>query len=173
MTSGPLPPRGHCTLCLRVLPLDPPSRGLLVLRVAEHVHGHLGWLAAAALAHPALLLRSTARRAHLSVALAAFVATLAGALGMALYPAYREQLKPSIFAGSPALGFAFERKEHLAFGAIVLAWAGALTYAGALVASGGVGQRLRKASHACFVAAAVFAVATAALGTCVATYRTF
>ena len=33
-------------------------------RVGEHIHGHLGWLAAVALAHPAILLRQLGRRAH-------------------------------------------------------------------------------------------------------------
>jgi len=147
--------------------------GLGVLRVAEHLHGHLGWLAALALVHPAVLLRRAERRAHLAVALATGVATLAAVVGVSLYPAYRELLKPSIFADAPALGFAFERKEHLAFGAVAFAWAGALAYAGAL--DPGVRARLplRRASHACFVAAALFAVATATLGTCVAVYRTF
>lgn len=149
------------------------SSGLGALRVAEHLHGHLGWLAALALVHPAVLLRRVERRAHLAVALATGIATLAAVVGVTLYPSYREILRPSIFADAPALGFAFERKEHLAFGAIAFAWAGALAYAGALVP--GVRARLpmRRAAHACFLAAAVFALATAALGTCVAVHRTF
>jgi hypothetical protein len=156
-----------------VLPPDALSSDLIALRVAEHLHGHLGWLAAAALVHPAILLRDARRRARLSVGLGAGVATAAAALGMALYPAYRERLKPSIFADAPALGFAFERKEHLAFGALLMAWAGAAAYAAASAADAGARRRLRRASHACFVAAALFATATAALGTCVAAYRTF
>jgi hypothetical protein len=156
-----------------MLPSDAPSSGLIALRVAEHVHGHLGWLAAAALVHPAVLLRTSGRRAHLAVGLGTGIATLAAAVGVALYPAYREQLKPSIFADAPGLGFAFERKEHLAFGAVALAWAGASAYVAALAAGVVARPPLRRASHACFVMAAVLAVATAALGTCVAAYRTF
>jgi hypothetical protein len=156
-----------------VLPTDAPSSGLFALRAAEHLHGHLGWLAAAALVHPAIVLRTPERRAHLAVGLGVGMATLAAAIGVALYPAYREQLKPSIFAEAPALGFAFERKEHLAFGAVVLAWAGASAYLGALAAGAGARTSLRRASHACFVVAACFAVVTAALGTCVAAFRTF
>ena len=58
------------------MPLDP-------LRIGEHLHGHLGWLAVLALAHPAILLRNHRRRAHLSVGLAVGISTLAAALGIA------------------------------------------------------------------------------------------
>jgi hypothetical protein len=156
-----------------VLPSDASASGLTALRVAEHLHGHLGWLATAALVHPAILLKRAGRRAHLAVSLGTGIATLAAAVGVALYPAYREQLRPSIFAKAPALGYAFERKEHLAFGAIAMAWAGALAYVAALGAGSSAAPRLRGASQVCFVVAALFAVVTAALGTCVAVYRTF
>jgi hypothetical protein len=156
-----------------VPPADLPDAVPTALRVAEHVHGHLGWLAAAALVHPAVVLRRPERRAHLAVGLAAGVATIAAAIGVALYPAYRERLKASIFAGAPAVGFAFERKEHLAFGAIALAWAGAAVYAASFGAGPAIRRSLHRAAHACFVVAAVFAVVVAMLGTWVATYRTF
>jgi hypothetical protein len=143
-------------------------------RVGEHVHGHLGWLAAIALVHPAVLLRRRDRRAHLSVGLAVGVATLAGALGAALYPTYRERLRQPLFAQAPTVGYLFERKEHLAFGAVVLAWAGAAAYVGAIkYADVGGRDALRKAAHWAFVASAILGVATALLGTLVASYRTF
>jgi hypothetical protein len=143
-------------------------------RVGEHLHGHLGWLAAIALVHPAVLLRHRERRAHLSVALAVTVVTLAGALGASLYPAYRERLRQPIFAQAPDIGYLFERKEHLAFGVILLAWTGALTYAAAFrCADVGGRDALRKAAHWSFVASALLAVMTALLGTVVASYRTF
>jgi cytochrome c biogenesis factor len=147
-------------------PIDP-------VRVGEHVHGHLGWLAAIALLHPAVILRRRTRRAHLSVALSVATATLAGTIGAALYPAYRERLRQPIFATAPTLGYLFERKEHLAFGAIVLAWTGAVTYVGAL-ASGiddTTRDALRKASHWAFIASAVASLAAAVFGTIVASYR--
>ncbi len=149
-------------------PLDP-------LRVGEHLHGHLGWLAALALAHPAILLRNHGRRAHLSVALAVAVCTLAGAVGASLYPAYREKLRQPIFAQAPSIGFLFERKEHLAFGALLFAWMGAAAYWGASARYVDVGARtsLRKAAHWAFVASAILAFATAGLGTVIAVYRTF
>lgn len=74
-------------------PLDP-------LRIREHLHGHLGWLAVLALAHPAILLRNHRRRAHLSVALAVGVSTLAAAVGVSLYGPYRERLRQPIFASA-------------------------------------------------------------------------
>jgi hypothetical protein len=143
-------------------------------RVGEHLHGHVGWLAAIALVHPAIFLRRHGRRADLSVGLAVAMATLAGAMGASLYPSYRERLRQAIFAQAPAVGYLFERKEHLAFGAVLLAWAGAVTYVAACrFAEEGDRDALRKASHWAFVAAAVLSLATALLGTIVASYRTF
>jgi hypothetical protein len=143
------------------------------LRIAEHVHGHLGWLAAIALVHPAILLRRPTRRAHLSVGLGVAAVTGTGAIGVSLYGAYRDNLRQSIFAHAPAIGYLFERKEHLAFGAILLSWAGAIAYAAATRASESARASMRRAAHWAFVAAAVLAVATAVLGTVVAAYRTF
>jgi hypothetical protein len=143
------------------------------VRLLEHLHGHIGWLAAAALAHPAVLLRRSTRRAHLSVALAVGFVSVVGALGVAIYGPYRDQLRQSIFIHAPATGWLFERKEHLAFGAIALAWAGALAY----FAAGGVDDAtrapLRAFAFRAFVIACVLAIVTAALGTYVAVYRTF
>lgn len=147
-------------------PLDP-------VRVTEHVHGHLGWLAAIALVHPAILLRKTRRRAHLSVGLAVGMVTLVGCLGAAMYPDYRDRLRQSMFQHAPTMGYLFERKEHLAFGAILLAWAGAAAYFGASKLEGDVRERLRKAAHWAFVAAAALTVTTAVLGTVVAAYKSF
>src|SRR5450432_3627328 len=96
----------------------------LQLRTLEHIHGHLGWLSTLALFHPALLLRSRSRRALLAAALATGLVTLTGLLGVCLYPPYRSLVKPAIFAASPVVGNAFERKEHLAMAVVVLAWVG-------------------------------------------------
>jgi hypothetical protein len=149
-----------------VTPLEP-------LRVTEHVHGHLGWLAAIALVHPAILLRRTKRKAHLAVGLAVAVVTAVGGMGVAIYGDYRDKLRQSIFQHAPAMGYLFERKEHLAFGAILLAWAGAVAYVAAARLEGDPREHLRKAAHWSFVAAATLAVVTAALGTVVAAYKTF
>jgi hypothetical protein len=147
-------------------------------RLGEHVHGHLGWLAAIALVHPAIVLRNPKRRAHLAVGLAAGVVTLVGALGVVLYEPYRDRVKQGLFQHAPQVGLLFERKEHLAFAAIALAWAGAAAYGGARLAAvkgggDGAAAALRRFAHWAFVAAAALAVGTAVLGTIVATYRTF
>jgi hypothetical protein len=149
-----------------VPPLDP-------LRLEEHVHGHLGWLAAIALVHPAVLLRRPKRKAHLSVALGAGLVTVVGGLGVAQYGDYRDKLRQAIFQHAPTIGYLFERKEHLAFGAILLAWGGGVAYVGASRLEGETRDNLRRAAHWSFVAAATMALAAAVLGTVVAAYRTF
>jgi hypothetical protein len=97
----------------------------LVVRAAERLHGHLGWLAALALVHPAVLLRRRPRRDVAIVATAATVLVTIGAgLGAALYPRYRLEVKPRLFGASTFAGELFERKEHLGAAVLVLAWAG-------------------------------------------------
>lgn len=132
-------------------------------RLFAHVHGHLGWLAAAALLHPAIVLRRKDKRARLAVGLATGFATFAAALGAWLYVPYRAQLKQRIFLDAPAYGLLFERKEHLAFAAVLFAWAGAAAYA----------SDHRVLSQRSFAAAAALAIIAAAVGTIVASYRSF
>jgi hypothetical protein len=149
-----------------VLPIDP-------VRLLVRVHGHLGWLAAIALVHPAILLRNRKRKAHLSVGLAVGVVTTVFLLGVAMYADYRDRLRQSIFQQAPTIGYLFERKEHLAYGAVLLAWAGAAAYVGATRVEGNTRESLRKAAHWAFVAAAALAVGTATLGILVAAYKSF
>ena len=143
------------------------------VRLLEHVHGHLGWLAAAVLVHPAIVLRSRTRRAHWAVGLSAAMVTVAAAIGLWLYVAYRERLKQGIFMHAPAIGLLFERKEHLAFGAVVLAWAGTAAYFAAPHATAETRERLRTLAFRAFCASAALTVLVAILGTVVAVYRTF
>lgn len=143
------------------------------LRLLEHVHGHLGWLAAALLAHPAIVLRRPSRRAHLAVGLSTALVTIASGLGAYLYVSYRERLKQGIFQTAPAVGLLFERKEHLAFGALVLAWAGCAGYFASWRAAAETRARLRTLASRAFVASAALAIVVAALGTIVAVYRSF
>jgi len=143
------------------------------VRLFEHVHGHLGWLGAATLIHPAIVLRSRTRRAHLAVASSTGFVTVAAAIGMGIYVAYRERLKQGIFIHAPSVGLLFERKEHLAFGAVMLAWAGAAAYFAAPRAPSDTRQRLRSLAFHAYCASAALAVLVAILGTVVATYRTF
>jgi hypothetical protein len=136
----------------------------------------MGWLAAAVLIHPAIILKRRAR-ADFAVGLALSFVTAAGAMGAFLYPAYREKIKQSIFIQDPRFGLLFERKEHLAFGAVALAWVGAIAYLAArgstLNENPALRDSMRRASHLAFVAAAALAVVVAALGTVVATFKGF
>ena len=143
------------------------------VKLTEHIHGHLGWLAAATLIHPAIVLRSRTRRAHLAVALSAGFVTVAAGLGVGLYVAYRATLKQGIFMHAPTIGLLFERKEHLAFGAVLLAWAGAAAYFAAPRATPETRERLRTIAFQSFCASAALAVLVAVLGTVVAVYKTF
>ena len=143
----------------------------LALRLLERVHGHLGVLTAAALAHPAIVLRRPGRRANLAVGLAAGLPVMTAALGIALYPTYRERLKQGIFIDARGFGYAFERKEHLAFGVVALALCGAAAYVRGR--AGDADPRVARAAHIAFVAAFAMAIATACLGTAVASFRSF
>lgn len=143
------------------------------VRIVEHAHGHAGWLAVAALLHPAILLRDARRRAHLSVVLSVAFVTSVGGVGAWLYGEYRERIKQQIFIHAPRIGWLFERKEHFAFGAIFLAWAGAIAYFGARGTEGTTLRALRKTAFYAFSASFVLALASAVLGTVVASYQTF
>lgn len=144
------------------------------LRLTEHVHGHLGWLAAALLVHPAIVLRNRKRRAHLAVGLSCAFVTVASAVGAWLYVAYRDHLRQAIFISSPTIGLLMERKEHLAFACVVLTWAGTAAYVGAWRA-GEEKMRvlLRTIAFRAFACAAAMAVVVAVLGTIVAVHRSF
>ncbi len=143
------------------------------LRLIEHVHGHLGWLAAAVLVHPAVVLRDRKRRAQWAVGLATALVTAASAIGAWLYGSYTERLKQGIFVAAPSIGLLFERKEHLALGAVVLAWAGAAAYFAAPRASEPTRTLLRTIAFRSFALAAALAVLVAALGTVVGVYKSF
>lgn len=143
------------------------------IRLTEHVHGHIGWLAAAILLHPAIVLRNRTRRAHLAVGLAAAFVTVAGGLGCWLYVAYRDKLKQALFQTSPFVGLLMERKEHLAFGAVLLAWAGATAYFAAPRAEPETRALLRTIAYRAFAASAALAIVVAALGTFIAVTKTF
>jgi len=149
-----------------VVPIDP-------VRLAERIHGHLGWLAAIALLHPAILLRNTRRRAHLSVGLAVGGISAVFTIGCLIYGAYRDRLRQHIFQEGAPIGYLFERKEHLAWGALLLAWAGGLAYVAATRVDGPARDSLRRASHWAFVIACVMALVTASLGIVVSAFKTF
>lgn len=138
------------------------------------MHGHLGWLAAALLIHPAVVLRDRGRRAHLAVVLACAFVTVASTLGAWIYVAYRDHLRQAIFLSSPAIGLLMERKEHLAFASVVFTWAGTAAYFGAPRAEERSMRRtLRTIAFRAFACAAALALVVAVLGTIVAVHRSF
>jgi hypothetical protein len=146
----------------------------LLLRLLERVHGHLGWLSVAALVHPAILLRQRRRRARLSVSLATGFVVVTALLGAYIYPSYRERIKQHLFIEAPKVGWMFERKEHLAVGALAFALVGCVSHLTLpLVAGGGLEQSLARLAHWAFVLAFAFAFVAAVLGVSVASYRSF
>jgi len=143
----------------------------VLLRSLEHVHGHLGWLSALALCHPAVLLRRRRRSVLLAAAAASALVTVCGCLGALSYPSYRVAVKPGLFAASAWLGMAFERKEHLGVAVVVLSWVGLVAH-WAAVRERGTNDLWRVAVIA-YTSAAVLAILSASLGTAVAVHGTF
>jgi ABC-type Mn2+/Zn2+ transport system permease subunit len=145
-----------------------------LLRLTEHVHGHLGWLAAALLVHPAIVLRDRKRRAHLAVILSSAFVTVASGVGAWIYVAYRDQLRQALFLSSPAVGLLMERKEHLAFASLVFTWAGTAAYFGAPRAKDETQRTtLRTIAFRAFACSAALAIVVAVLGTIVAVHKSF
>ncbi len=139
------------------------------LRLFERIHGHLGWLAVAALVHPVILLRNPRRRARLSVALAASLVTATAILGGAIYGPYSRHVRRKVYLASAQMGLLFERKEHLAVLAVALAWAGCALH---FITPDGSLSRARSVRIA-FTVAAVVTTIVAALGTRVAAFVSF
>jgi hypothetical protein len=95
------------------------------LRHLASIHGALAWLCVAALAAAAVYLTRRRTRAPQPLALilasaATLLVVVTFALGMLLHEPYQQRLRHRIFVKSPSLGWLFERKEHLAFGALTL-----------------------------------------------------
>lgn len=144
-----------------------------LLRFLERVHGHLGWLAVAALLHPALLLRNPRRRATTSILLTTLFVTLAGGLGAWIYPDYRTQLKLRIFVTAPEIGWMFERKEHLAVGVICFCWIGCLAHFSVPWFPDPHRETVARLAHRSFLLAFGMGVAVGIIGVLVATYASF
>jgi hypothetical protein len=145
----------------------------LWLRALEKIHGHTGWLAAAALLHPAILLRRRERKARLSVVLAPATLTVAAVLGLQLYSPYRLQLKQRLFVEAPTIGWLFERKEHLAVAALSFAWFGCIAHLSAWHVERPTRDRLAGLAHHAFVVATVLSVVVAVIGVTVAVRAPF
>jgi len=146
----------------------------LWLRALEHIHGHLGWLAVAALLHPAIILRNPKRRARLSAALATSFVLVTSLLGVYVYPAYRDRIKQHIFIEAPRVGWLFERKEHLAVGAVAFALVGCISHLSVPFFDGDdLKQTVARLAHRAYVVAFALALLVGILGVAVASWRTF
>ncbi|MDP2317664.1 MAG: hypothetical protein Q8P41_32560 [Pseudomonadota bacterium] len=149
-----------------------------LVALARTWHGHVGVLAAIALLHPAITLRPASARGaaggsgaavgarlragtRWSVALATALVTLTTFAGWWLYPGYRATEKPRLLQEAFPVALLFETKEHLAFYALVLAWAGcALVF-------GPAGAASRRIARLCFGASAGLVIVVGVLGTVV------
>ncbi|MDC3954710.1 hypothetical protein [Polyangium jinanense] len=151
-----------------------------LLRRVALVHGVLAWISAVALVALAVILvrlRNDARISrwiHLASAATTSLAVATFATGVWLDLPYRTHLRQRLFLASRSLGWLFERKLHLSFGALVFA---GLALA-ALFAAGADGhdapsRALRRASRTGYVASAFFALAACVIGTLVATRARF
>ncbi len=146
----------------------------LLLRVLERIHGHLGWMSVAALLHPAIFLRNPKRRARLSVALATGFVVVTALFGGYIYPLYRERIKQHIFIEAPRIGWLFERKEHLAVGAVAFALAGCVSHLTLpLFSDEDLKRTMARLAHRAFVVAFALALLVAILGVAVASYKSF
>jgi hypothetical protein len=96
-----------------------------------------------------------------------------GALGTVLYPPYRNTLKQRLFVQTPTIGWMFERKEHLAVGAIALAWVGCAAHLALPSFPEKTRERVARVAHLSFVSSAILAATAAALGVTVSLYTTF
>jgi hypothetical protein len=141
------------------------------LRLLARVHGHLGWLAAAALIHPAIALRNPRRRARLAVTLATATTAATFGIGAFIYDDFsRQGLRRAIYVASRGHGLLFERKEHLAVGVLALAVAGCVAH---LFAHDPARPWRARFAHRAFVAAAVLAVVVATMGTLVSAFKSW
>jgi hypothetical protein len=142
------------------------------MTLLEAIHGHVGVLAMIALFHPALLLWSgkpLSRNGKLALVASLALVSLAFALGLTIYGAYREEVKPELFIASERAGLLFETKEHLAWIALIGALGAGVT---GLVAPPRAVQARRVAARV-FLGAAIACTVAACLGTWIASVRTF
>jgi hypothetical protein len=144
----------------------------MLLKIVQAIHGHVGVLAAAALLHPAILLRHgkpLTRPNRWSLALACLFSLAAFSSGIFLYGPYREQVRHPLFSDSLAAGFAFETKEHLALFVVSLAVGGTL----AAFAAPRAAFAIRRTAALLFALAALLCAAASGLGTFVQAVRGF
>ena len=141
------------------------------LQLVARAHAVVAWLATVTLllAVPPLITRPRGRFTAAIASASALGITIAGGLGVLLEAAYRAQIRQRLFVRSPAIGWLFERKEHLAFGAILLAWCALSTTAAArLTREPERAGDLERAARLAGIAAAALALAASVMSAIVA-----
>ena len=153
---------------------------LETLRAIARLHALCAWIATAALIAAAVVhARGASRKLAAQLGAAAMgLALVAGALGMALHDGYRARLRQRLFLASTSLGWLFERKQHLAFGAVLLAVAGAAltTVTRRVEARPGneaLAHELRRGASAAWIASALLALCASIASAWVARRMTF
>ncbi|MEZ4447474.1 MAG: hypothetical protein R3B72_50830 [Polyangiaceae bacterium] len=142
------------------------------LALLEAVHGHFGVLAAAALLHPAILLRKgrpLSRGLRWSIGLTTLTAAIAFTSGLLIYPGYVAQVRPLLFHAAPRFGLLFETKEHLAFLCLATALGAGVT---ALLAPREA-PALRRLAASIYAVSATACIAVVVLGSVIASIQTF
>lgn len=160
-------------LAVAVATLGPPlgdavsTPGLLLGDAVSTLHGlaqaHAGisWAAVLVLGVSIVGVGRRIRGAKIGVAVAVGLGAGAFATGATLHMPFQGKLRQRLFLASNALGWLFERKEHAAFGAIVLlACAGCAMGAEALAEGrdGAVAKAFRRAAIGALAGALVFEV---------------
>lgn len=143
---------------------------------AVRLHAIVAWIATLAL-FAAAWAQATRRRGSVLIgATAAVLVIVTSAHGLSLHDAFRAHVRQKLFLSSAALGWLFERKLHLAFGATLLA-ASALATAIVWARADARGDAalvkdLRRASVIAWSASALLAL-SAAIASAIARSRIF
>jgi hypothetical protein len=151
------------------------------LRALERAHGIAAWAATAALIAAAWVVFRRPARRWLGIAAGAGAAlsiTLAGGLGVLLDDAYRSRVRQRLFVEAPGLGWLFERKEHLAFGAMLLGWSALFALGAARLlpeerGAAALSGELRRAARVGLLASALLAIVASVASAIVARRASF
>jgi purine-cytosine permease-like protein len=154
------------------------------LRLLSRIHAIAAWTATAALIAAAwvVLLRPPQKRLAIGAGGGAVLSiSITGALGLLLEDAYRARLRQRLFVEAPGLGWLFERKEHVAFAAILLGWSALFTLGAAWLVAARARRRgpaeaalaalsgeLFRAARVGFTATAILALTASVASTIVA-----
>jgi hypothetical protein len=142
---------------------------LEALRSLARLHAWTAWLATLALGIAALLHARGRRGSSAMGAIAAALVLATSAIGLAMHDGYRARIRQKLFIASTTLGWLFERKQHLAFGATLLAVSATASSFAALRAVDRVFAReLRRAALVGWVASAALALAASSASAIVA-----